>query len=108
MSTHPEYIAHIERQLGNKANIRPMFGGHTLYYESKVVGLICDNTLFVKVTPGTERLLGKGEKGHPYEGAKEAFVIDESTVSNKNQLLKIITCCAADVKIKPPRKKKKK
>lgn len=85
-----------------------MFGGFTLYFHDKVVGLICDNTLFIKITPGTQAILGEGETGPPYEGAKEAYVVEESVISNKGKFLKIVQACANDVKAKPAKRKSKK
>lgn len=107
MAKHLDYIDYIASQLGNEARVRAMFGGFTLYFNDKVVGLICDNTLFIKITPGTEAILGDGETGPPYTGAKEAYVIEESVVSNKKKFLKIVQACANDVKTKPIKRKSK-
>ena len=50
-------MEHIERLLEKLAPLdvvaKPMFGEYGLYFKGKNFGLVCDNTLFIKVTePG--------------------------------------------------------
>ena len=58
MSTRKETVAFIEDQLvGLPIRTRPMFGEYAIYFDDKVVGFICDDTLFIKPSgievPGT-------------------------------------------------------
>lgn len=57
--------------------VRSMFGEFALYADGKVVGFICDDTLFVKILPESVELESECEKGSPYPGAKEYYVISE-------------------------------
>jgi len=34
-----------------------MFGEYALYYDEKVVALICDGAIFLKITPSTTKIL---------------------------------------------------
>lgn len=103
-SEYPDFLV---RQLGKAARVRAMFGGYTLYYDEKVVGLVSDEVLFIKITPGTKRILGESETGPPYPGARDAYVIGEGISADKNALLKIVKACANDVKTKTRKVKKK-
>ena len=47
-------------QTGCELTYRHMFGGTTLYVKNKVVGLICDNQLFVKPTEAGRAFIGNG------------------------------------------------
>ena len=50
--------------------IKSMMGGFLVYFNGKLIGDICDNELFVKRTPTSDRLLAESELRYPYEGSK--------------------------------------
>ena len=55
MATRKETIEHILDQLAPlPVRARAMFGEYGLYCGEKFVAVICDDTLFVKPTPGSE------------------------------------------------------
>ena len=47
-----------------------MMGGYLVYLNGKLIGDICDNELFLKRTPTSDRLLADSERRYPYEGSK--------------------------------------
>ena len=47
-----------------------MMGGYHVYLNGKLIGDICDNELFLKRTPTSDRLLADSELRYPYEGSK--------------------------------------
>ena len=53
-----------------------MFGEYMVYVNDKPVFLVCDNSVFVKILPCTEELMPDAERGFPYDGAKEHYVLD--------------------------------
>ncbi len=109
MAARNDYIAFLEDGLKHIPEIRlkAMFGGHALYCSERVVGLVNDQTLFIKITPGTTRLLdGKVETGPPYPGAKDAYVMTERELQDAALITRVITACRDDVA--PARKKAKK
>lgn len=55
---------------------RKMFGEYMVYVNDKPVVLICDDTVFVKMLPCLEPLLGNNPTGHPYDGAREHYILD--------------------------------
>ena len=50
--------------------IKAMMGGYLVYLNGKLIGDICDNELFLKRTPASDRLLADSELRYPYEGSK--------------------------------------
>ena len=74
-------IAHnIVKSFGGAAafRIKPMFGEYALCADDKVVGLICNDQLYLKIVPASQELAGKCKKGSPYEGSKEQYVVEAS------------------------------
>lgn len=91
MATSSETMEFILQKLGSKKfTARKMFGEYALYADEKVVGLVCDNTLFVKITPESSELEDVCEKGPPYPGAKDYYVVEESQVSTMHELPAIL------------------
>ncbi len=87
MATSKEFIEYIVDQVGRSVgveniSVRKMFGEYALYYLGVTIGLICDNTLFIKITDGTTTILGEHETGFPYPGAKPWYQLDESDLDN--------------------------
>ena len=50
--------------------IRSMMGGYLIYFNGKLIGDICNNELFLKRTPTSDRLLADSELRYPYKGSK--------------------------------------
>lgn len=58
---------------------RKMFGEYALYCDGKVVGLICNDQLFIKYTdPGKKFAEGKYIEGFAYPGAKPGMNVSDS------------------------------
>jgi hypothetical protein len=76
------------------------------------VGLVNDQTLFSKMTPGARRLLeGMVETGPPYPGAKNAYIMTERECQDAVLMVRVITACRDDVAPVPketPKKARKK
>lgn len=52
-----------------------MMGGHLVYLNGKLIGDICDNELFLKRTPTSDRLLANSELRYPYKGSKTLMYV---------------------------------
>ena len=50
--------------------IKSMMGGYLVYFNGKLIGDICNNELFLKRTPTSDRLLADSELRYPYKGSK--------------------------------------
>ena len=69
MNEFNEYVREVFSAAGSIA-IKPMMGGYLVYLNGKLIGDICDNELFLKRTPTSDRLLADSELRFPYEESK--------------------------------------
>jgi TfoX/Sxy family transcriptional regulator of competence genes len=80
MPSDPSFIKFLTDQLESAGQIRSrkMFGEYALYCDDKVVALVCDNQLFVKVTDAGRAFIGdKLVEGYAYPGAKASFNVTD-------------------------------
>jgi TfoX/Sxy family transcriptional regulator of competence genes len=86
-----------------------MFGEYALYLDGKVVGLICDDTLFVKITEPGKKLVGAHYlEGYAYEGAKPSMQIDDDQLENREWLSELIRLTADNLPMPKTKTTKKK
>ncbi len=107
MATNPSTAQCIQDQLSSLDNVslRKMFGEYALYCDGKVVALICDDTLFVKITDKGREYVGKlYEEGSAYPGAKPSLRINHEQIERREWLTQLIRITADALPI--PKKKK--
>lgn len=103
MATYKETIDFILEKLDDKRfTARAMFGEYALYANGKVVALVCDDLLYVKILPSSAALERECEKGDPYPGAKQHYIVDESQIASMQDLPAILLAIARSL---PARKK---
>ena len=109
MASDKDFIDFVVDQVQNAGAItcRPMFGGHTLYCEGKVVALICDNQLFVKPTNAGQVFIGDVVEAPPYEGAKPFFLIEDQ-LEDEEWISRLISLTEKELPVPKPKKKSKK
>ena len=110
MATEQSTVDYILDQLVSVGDVsaRKMFGGYCLYCQGKVVGLICDDTLFIKITqPGKEYVGKYYQEGNAYEGAKASMLIDEDRIEDREWLSELVRITAKNVSPKKRQKAKK-
>lgn len=107
MASDLEFVQFVCDQAQEAGGIshRKMFGEFAVYLDGKVVGLVCDNRLFVKPTEPGRRLLGQPPEGLPYPGAKPHFLLDDHL--DDGELLSAVFRATADA-LPPPRPKRRK
>jgi TfoX/Sxy family transcriptional regulator of competence genes len=107
VATDPKFIANVlERLFPLEISAKPMFGEYGLYFEGKNFALVCDNTLFVKVTEPGSVIAGRVAKGSPYPGAKPAFKISTSKLSDHDWLVELVRVTSSALMAPKPRKKR--
>ncbi len=112
MASTQECLDAILAQISSLPNLRArkMFGEYAIYCDDKVVGLLCDNQLFVKKTDAGGAFAGEDyEEGAPYSGAKPALLIHDTDLEQRQWITELIRITAAALpppKPKAPRKKK--
>lgn len=90
MSTSKDFSEYVLDGVGSEgARVRRMFGEYALYFEDITVGFVCDNTLFLKILPSTEKVLIKNKKGPAYPGSKDYFIITEDQIEDRGFLRKL-------------------
>jgi len=107
MATSQNTIDFILDQLCDVPTVRAkkMFGEYALYCEEKVVALVCDNQLFVKITQAGKVLLGEHyDEGIAYPGAKPSLLIGADELEDSERLCELIRVTAAAL---PPTKPNK-
>lgn len=79
MASDASFVQYVVDQVNGAGAIttRFMFGEYALYCNEKVVGLICDNKLFVKPTDGGRAYIGTPVEAPAYTGAKPSFLIED-------------------------------
>lgn len=107
MPTSKSTIDFVLEKLGNspRFSARAMFGEYALYADNKVVALVCDDQLFVKICPASEPLEKVCDKDAPYPGAKPYYAISEDQIEKIGNLPAILMNISASLPAKKPKKK---
>jgi len=107
MSTRPATIDFLLDQLRAVPEVRAlkMFGEYALYCGDKVVALVCDDRLFVKITAAGREIVGEGyAEGEAFPGARPSMLIPDDVLEDDEWLCRLIRATAAAL---PPPKPKK-
>ena len=88
------------------ATYRKMFGEYGLYSHGKLVGLICDDRLFVKPTDGGRAHIGDVVEAPPYPGAKPSFLIGDR-LEDGTWLSELVRITARELPAPKPKKPSK-
>ena len=100
-----DFISEQLQRLGN-VRVRKMFGDYALYFDEKVVGLVCDDQLFIKYTESGKRIAdGKFTPGFAYPGAKESMNVSEY-LDDADFLCNLVQATARALPIPKVKKKK--
>lgn len=78
MATTKDYIEYVCEQIDGVGAVRyrKMFGEYMVYVNDKPLLLVCDNTVYVKMLDCISEKMKDAEKGFPYNGAKEHYILD--------------------------------
>lgn len=107
MATTVDYIEYVCAQAAGDwaVRYRKMFGEYMVYVEDKPLLGVCNNTVYVKILPCLEALMSHADKGHPYDGAKEHYILDIDDAALTRQ---VIEALLPVIPLPKPRKKKPK
>lgn len=105
MATTEDYIQFVCEQISGVGDIRykKMFGEYMVYVNNKPVIIVCNNIAYVKEKEEIADLVKGAEKGIPYNGAKEHYILD---IDNKELSKSIISKLESITPLPKPRKKK--
>jgi len=111
MSTNQSTIDYLLDQLlgAGEVRARKMFGEYALYLDDKVVALVCNEQLFVKITPAGKEYVGKHFKeGKAYPSAKPSMLIDGELIEDREWLQGLVRLTADALPTPKPRARKNK
>ena len=81
MATDKTYIQFVIEQLrGENAAYKKRFGEYMVYVDEKPIFTVCDNTVFVKEVKELDEIMSEADRGYPYDGAKEHYILDIENV----------------------------
>jgi DNA transformation protein and related proteins len=106
MSSKQATVDYILEQLGSAGAVhaRKMFGDYALYCDDKVVGLVCDDQLFIKFTDtGKVYADGRYTAGHAYPGARLSMNVTD--LIDDRDFLSALVRITADALPRPKLKK---
>ncbi|AET67309.1 regulator of competence-specific genes [Desulfosporosinus orientis DSM 765] len=106
MATTAEFIEYVCEQISGvgAARYKKMFGEYMVYINEKPILLVCDNTVFVKILDCISEKMKDAEKGFPYEGAKEHYILD---IDNSEFSKEVIILLGPVIPLPKPRRKNK-
>ena len=106
MASHQDFVDYVAEQLREAGAIcsRKMFGEYGLYCDGIFFAVICDDQLFVKVTPAGEAAFPQLPKASPYEGAKDYIGVEDVDDRDTLTALTRLTCLALQAQPKKRRK----
>ena len=82
---------------------RAMFGEYALYCEEKVVGFVCDDTIFLKPSDATAGL----ELGPAYPGSKDYAIVSADLLEDSAALRALVRATANGLPAPKPKAPKK-
>lgn len=105
MATSKDTVAYVLEQLEPlDVRARAMFGEYGFYCDNKIVGLICDDTVFIKPTAASDGM----PEAPPYPGAKEYRVADDAVLADSERFRALIQATADVLPAPKPKPKPKK
>ena len=106
MATDKHFIDYVLEQIeySGEVSVKSMFGEYGLFCDGKIVGLVCDNKLFIKPTNAGRTFIKDVVEAPPYPGAKNSFLIEEK-LEDKEWLTELITLSVKEL-LEPKKRKK--
>jgi TfoX/Sxy family transcriptional regulator of competence genes len=107
MATTIDFIEYVCEQINSAGVVRykKMFGEYMVYVNDKPILLVCDNMVFVKILDCISDIMEEAERGFPYDGAKEHYILD---IDNSEFSKEVIALLEPVIPIPKPKKKKQK
>ena len=109
MATRPEIVDELlKRTHPLPLQARKMFGEYGIYLDGKIVGVLSDNELFVKVSPVGMSYLDESHLCPAYPGAKPSLRVPEARWTDGAWLRDLLQATANALPAPPPKAAKKK
>jgi TfoX/Sxy family transcriptional regulator of competence genes len=108
MASDQKFVDFVTDQIRGAGEIfaKKMFGEYAIYSDGKIVGLICDNKLFIKPTKSGREFIGNVVEASPYKGAKPSFLIEDK-LEDSDWLSELVRVSVNELPMPKPKIKKK-
>jgi|SRR5579862_4948558 len=97
----------LESIKGENIRAAKMFGEYAIYCDEKVVILLSDDELFLKITPASSKEFKSDDEAPPYPGAKPYYRVPEGRLKDAAWFTKLVNAVAADLPAPKSKKPKK-
>jgi TfoX/Sxy family transcriptional regulator of competence genes len=99
-------VDYLTDQMAKAGDIRSrkMFGEYAIYCNDKVVALVCDENLFIKITAVSDKFLDSSYGAPPYPGAKNWLKVPEEKWDDRQWLTEFVGETAKLVPLPKPKK----
>lgn len=106
MASDLSFVEYVLEQASGAGEMtyKKMFGEYGVYCDGKIIGVICDNILYVKKTEAGIAKRPGLEEAAPYAGAKPHFVFDD--VDDRDVFASFIKATCDELPAPKPKKKK--
>lgn len=106
MASRADFVEYVAEQMQQAGSIRSkkMFGEYGLFCDGVFFAVICDDQLFVKITPQSEADFPDLPKAPPYEGARDYFLMED--VDDRERLVKLIRITCEALMLQPKKERK--
>lgn len=106
MASHADFVEYVAEQMQRAGSIRSkkMFGEYGLYCDGVFFAVICDDQLFVKITPQGETTFPDLPKASPYAGARDYFLVED--VDDRERLTKLVRITCEALMLQPKKRRK--
>ena len=107
MASHPDFVDFVADQLREAGTIRSrrMFGEYGLYCDGVFFAVICDDQLFVKITPAGKAAFPDLPKAPPYEGANDYIWVED--VDDRERMTELVRITCQALRSKPSKEERK-
>lgn len=109
MASAQTFVDYIAEQMAAAGDVRSrkMFGEYAIYCNDKVIALVCDNKLYLKVTKTGLKLLPNATHEPAYQGAKPSILIPEELYDDHEFMTKLARETSNELPMPKPKKKHK-
>ena len=96
MSTDAETLDFLRDALAlvPEVSFRPMMGEYCVYSAGRIFGLVCDDTLFLKTTPGTLHLFAD-KATRAYQGSRKTAQANAEWLEAREKLAEVVAATLA-------------
>jgi TfoX/Sxy family transcriptional regulator of competence genes len=104
MASSPEFLDYVRDQLRSAGPIshRRMFGEYAIYYDDKVVALVCGDQLYLKPTEAGRALIGTPREAPPYPSAKPYFLVS-GELDDPDLMAQLVRATARELPLPKPK-----